>query len=209
MLHQSCTVFLRMLDWFSVSALCTYPHISLEKNMAIAQNEEKGYSFFRKTRRLVDRVTHLPVSLQQFHVNTQIFCVQVQFEIADRIVTIQLYSPSGPSQEAGARTGKEIRNQSVFILFKYIKTKVPIRSKGKPYHVKRWSSCSVIHHRTIKSFNASNKFTSTNYKISICIIHLYCRIKPGQTKTDKIYSHVQSQDLNKQQNICPKRGVIN
>lgn len=55
----------------------------------------------------MDRETHLPASLRQVHVNTGIFCAQVQFEIADRTVTIQIYSPSVLSEEAGAQTERK------------------------------------------------------------------------------------------------------
>lgn len=76
--------------------------------------------FCRKICHLVDRVTHLPVSSQQFHVKTRIVCVQGQFEIADRIVTIQIYSPSVLSEEAGAQTVKNIRNHNFFIFITLI-----------------------------------------------------------------------------------------
>lgn len=118
-LHQSCTASLRMLDWFSVSALCIHPHISLkDNNNAIAQPEERGRSFVGKRRHLVDRLTHPPASLRQFHANTQTFCVQVQLETADRIVTIQIYSPCVLSEEAGAQTGETIIKKSLgFLLY--------------------------------------------------------------------------------------------
>lgn len=112
MLHQSCTVSLKMLDWFSVSALCINPHISLEKkkNMANSEHEEKGCSFVGNYATLwTDRLTHL-LNPQNFHVNTQIFCVQFQTEIADRIETIQICSPYEVSEEAGDQTVKKIRN---------------------------------------------------------------------------------------------------
>lgn len=119
-LHRGCTVSSRMLVWFSVSALCIHPHISLEKRYGNHSEWGKSMQFCRKICHLVDRVTHLPVSSQQFHVKTRIVCVQGQFEIADRIVTIQIYSPSVLSEEAGAQTVKNIRNHNFFIFITLI-----------------------------------------------------------------------------------------